>query len=182
MKGLTQMEKNVIEGKVIDVMDRHVIKDDTNPSIDVAKLANKLGFEVRNMEMDDSDDGLIIVGDGVKLICINKDRSVPEKRFIIAHELGHFFLNPKSPIINFREKRHGRSEDENDIDYFAACLLMPKEIFIESYNKVKTLLSLKDDDLSYFDVSKILARLFVVPEMSALRRLKELELITIAEK
>lgn len=59
------------------------------------------------------------------MIGVNHERDLFTKRFIIAHELDHYILHGENkPIFAQREKTHGRTPEENEIDFFAACLLM----------------------------------------------------------
>lgn len=52
----------------------------------------------------------------LRLVILNRRRSETQRRFDLAHELGHFVL-PKSSWHTDAENR------------FASCLLMPKQIF-----------------------------------------------------
>ncbi len=55
------------------------------------------------------------------------------KRFSVAHELGHYFLDghPEAVLANgFHQSQGGfgsRNRHEQEADIFAACLLMPRE-------------------------------------------------------
>jgi Zn-dependent peptidase ImmA (M78 family) len=74
-------------------------------------------------------------------IHINLDNGNTEKskrgRFTLAHELGHFFLDEhrlglKYGLIELHASFHNlnhKSRIEEEADYFASCLLMPKEKF-----------------------------------------------------
>ena len=91
------------------------------------------------------------------------------KRFIIAHELGHYILHCKDEkIYAHRESAHGRSDEENDVDYFAACLLMPANSFKTAFEKTKS--------ISFIEKIKELQRIFDVPFESVVRRIDELGL------
>ena len=94
------------------------------------------------------------------------------KRFIIAHELSHYFLHYKpqqaEPMFMHRENIKGKNEEENDADYFAACLLMPDKMFASDYH-----------DLTHAygaDVAAIkLQRKYRVPMASVKRRIVEIQ-------
>ena len=81
-----------------------------NRSVDVIDVAKRLGFVVGNAVLNEEDDGFIVVEEGKKkimgiktdkLIGVNSDRPLEWKRFIIAHELGHY-------ILHFKEKKSKR--------------------------------------------------------------------------
>ncbi len=59
-------------------------------------------------------------------------------RFTIAHELGHYFLhclaqNREELVI----EREGRNRAETEANWFAEAFLMPREIFVESWNEAE---------------------------------------------
>lgn len=179
MKGLTDMEKQTIRQKAFDLLKKYNI-DATN-GVDVLSLAQKMEFVVGNADIDDNEDGFILVNEDVKeilgvktkkLIGVNVKRDLSEKRFIIAHELGHYILHCQGDrIYAWRESKHGRSDDENDVDYFAACLLMPEHEFIAKYNELKSA-----GNLDQIKIASRLEDIFRVPCLSILRRFEELEL------
>ena len=73
----------------------------------------------------------------------------------------------------FRESEHGRNSQENDIDYFAACLLMPKDAILKESSDIK--------DKNIMEMSRLLADKFSVPIESMIRRLQEVEIIAVNE-
>lgn len=174
MSKLTTIQKSRIEKKVEDILKNYNLDD--AGYVDVLKIAQDNDFLVGNARLKDDEDGFIIVNksekiskyDTHKIIGVNSSRRFVDKRFIIAHELGHFFLNSDEKIYAHREHRIGKSDSENEYDYFAACLLMPKEKFKEAFedamknNKLNVIGSLE----SQFKVSKEVIR----------KRIKELEL------
>ena len=142
--------------------------------VDTVKLAETFDISVAEADLKENEDGFILINvkreDPVKLIVVNKGRMPDKKRFIIAHELGHFRMECEEgghQIYAMRDGGHGRSEEENYIDYFAACLLMPRDIFRAEFDKRKK-------DKSIDEIVKELATLFKVPKESALRRLQEI--------
>lgn len=174
------MEKKEIETKVEEILENfpEVVKD----YIDVLKLAHLNGFTVGSARWSDPNDGFIIVSDKEKiphfdvnrLICVNADRDFFMKRFIIAHELGHFFLSQKEsskeelPLIAKRSSVLGKSPEENEFDYFAACLLLPSEKVLSFSDTVKS--------LSKNSAVRMISSIFMVPAETALRRCKELNI------
>ncbi len=80
---------------------------------------------------------------------MNRKLSFEEKRFAIAHELAHFFLDSNAfsngqikigarfAHIDNRFSSYNRKQTEQEADYFAACLLIPREKLlrdIENFN------------------------------------------------
>ena len=178
------MEKTRIEQKANEILNQYNI--DAENGVDIVELCKRIGFSIFLINnMKETDDGFIIVNNDVdalpgfetnKIIAINAKRSYEEKRFIIAHELGHYVLRRQGQnIIASRENRHGRSSDENDVDFFAACVLMPKDSFVARYNEYK---SAKEHFENVLDIAGRLAKHFGVPMRSAARRMEETELIS----
>lgn len=66
-----------------------------------------------------------------KLIFINETDSLYRQRFTIAHEIGHHVLYD-GDHVDYRTESNW-SEEERNSDEFAACLLMPKEKFLQQY-------------------------------------------------
>lgn len=172
------MEKKKIEETVADVLKTISYKSENGLEVDILEIARKYGFVVGNAFLDDKEDGFIIVDEGRKqvlgietsrLIGVNADNTLENKRFIIAHELGHFLLHYDSredgPMFAHRENVKGKNKDENDADYFAACLLMPQKAFLQQYNRLK--------ESGENEIAGKLAVLFNVPKSSAERRIDE---------
>jgi Zn-dependent peptidase ImmA (M78 family) len=147
-------------------------------------IAKKLGFVVGNAELNDDIDGFIIVDEdkdeilGIntsRLIGVNASKSLEWKRFIIAHEIGHYKLHYNRKADNgmyaHREHKTGKNEKENEADFFAANLLMPSGRFKNKYN------DLKEKGLSIEEIIVLLAEKFVVTRHMAERRIKELSLL-----
>jgi Zn-dependent peptidase ImmA (M78 family) len=171
------LERSAIEKKVNDLLKEQDLLDAS--TIDMSKLAGKLGFKVIELFPSDNVDGFILVQsdqriegqDTTKLIGVNADRDYTMKRFIVAHELGHYFLDYKNePIFAMRESIHGRSDEENSIDFFAACLLMPEKAFTKEFNKL-------DNESALYDKAKKLSERFQVSIEGVIRRFDELNLV-----
>ena len=171
------MEKERIEEKAYELLSEADMRDDV--PVDVVLLAKKLGFAVGTMSSKNNMDGFLLINEkeqdilgskSGKVIGVNAGRSFEKKRFIVAHELGHYKLHYNGQsIFAQRDSNHGRSANENEIDYFAACLLMPADGFTAQYKKVK--------QENPENVINNLAKIYNVPEDSIARRLEELNLI-----
>ena len=151
-------------------------------TIDVVSIASKLGFKVANAILDDDADGFVVVDKNArsilninttKLIVVNNERSIEWKRFIVAHELAHYVLHYDNDndqgIYAHRDHRVGKNKYENDADYFAAALLMPRKVFRRRYQE------LKDNNVTG-DYATILAEKLEVTYIMASRRIQELSL------
>jgi Zn-dependent peptidase ImmA (M78 family) len=82
-------------------------------------------------------DGRIVREGNSAIITVNSGIKYPEqKRFVIAHELGHFFLHPKTHQMESvnQEQINNWSDRQNIEEYeaniFAAELLMPSALFV----------------------------------------------------
>jgi Zn-dependent peptidase ImmA (M78 family) len=141
----------------------------------ISALANLLGIKVgETINIEDNDDGFIYISKDKenKVIGVNNHRSLKQKRFIVAHELGHYFLNYNEndeSLFAFRENKKGKDLIENQADYFAACLLMPADIFSQKY------ISLKKSKMRYSEQEIVneLSDEFCVPNESVIRRIEE---------
>lgn len=107
--------------------------------IDIVSIAFTRGAIVKDELMKGADGRLAALGSS-GFITVRED--IPEegkKRFIIAHELGHYELHRQQvPTITctdkaFREWSY-RNPIETEANYFAAEILMPEEIFKKSIN------------------------------------------------
>lgn len=90
-------------------------------------------------ESIDGAEGRILMNQNSGIITIDSDIDIPaKKRFILAHELGHFELhrgqhsgfNDTDETLNHWYK-HSLIEEEIDANTFAAEYLMPTELFIQ---------------------------------------------------
>lgn len=174
------MDKAMIERKAAETLEK-VNYNDSADSIDVIEVAKKLGFVVGIASVSDDMDGFIIVEEGKeeilgvstdKLIGVNVSKELEWKRFIVAHEIGHYVLHYNRDadhgMYAHREHRKGKNEKENEADFFAANLLMPRERFLKKYNE------LNQKELSYNDLVILLANKFVVTQNMTKRRFQEL--------
>ena len=179
-EGNYTMDKKIIEGKAAAVLEAIGYN---SGELDVINVAHNLGFTVGISALPAWDDGFILV-DNVKehiqrliglltdkAIGVNAERDLQTKRFIIAHEIGHYKLhyNENDGVLYARrEDVKGKDAEENDADYFAACLLMPQKHFKERYDELKGKGLLEDDIIT------LLQKYFNTPYESVKRRLKEI--------
>lgn len=101
--------------------------------VDLISLANILNIEVYEQELENKISGAIRYSKEDKryTILLNKKDNNNRKRFTLAHELGHFFLDKElleSDEIHIDILYRCSDEKEKEIDYFAGALLMPKRL------------------------------------------------------
>lgn len=130
------------------------------PPVDVIKIAKENNIEIFEGDLSGSDEpisGAIRYNKQKNKfeILINKDDSIQQKRFTIAHELGHYYLH-KSILesetihVDMMFKGHSKEFNEKDADYFASALLMNKIALSKYYKKANSMSDLAD----IFNVSK----------------------------
>ncbi len=147
--------------------------------VDIFKVATDLGFDVRGAEFEENLEGLIIVNeyiekiegfDSNKVIAYNCFKDINMKKFIVAHELAHYISEKanaydKKIVIATRDHEDGYSEDreEQQMDYMAASLLIPKNDLYQFLEKNTGI-----------NVSEV-AKRYKVTEEVAQRRIKEVQ-------
>lgn len=128
--------RNSIQKLVDGILDFNVLRRPPIELIgDIMKKRNII-FEERN-EDDSEFYGIYIEINDTKIIFVNSNMYEPRKNFTIAHELGHHYLGhtlTNGAIICDKSaldaSNKERSETEKEADYFASCLLMPKELIM----------------------------------------------------
>ncbi len=115
--------------------------------IDIFKISQRMGFEVYYGDLGKYD-GAMLVDERVKfidgfdtnkIVVVNSKLPYRKSIFTLAHELAHFlvyrWLRPNERLqIEFREhsQKGERDEIENFMDYIAASILMPEDVFKSS--------------------------------------------------
>ncbi len=116
--------------------------------VNLLKIANNNGITVYDADFDKLGNknvsGAIRYIDGKFSILLNKEETEERKRFTLAHELGHFFLdnevlksskihvdtlyriNPEYSYVAHKIDQDAQAKltSESEIDYFAGALLM----------------------------------------------------------
>lgn len=111
----------------------------------IEKIAPFKGAPVRYAELTGCD-GRMVRENGTALITVNESITrLGQRRFIIAHELGHVLMHPnicQMDEVDVRQTRnfnHRQRPEELEANYFAAELLMPKKFFEkDSYGIIPT--------------------------------------------
>lgn len=111
-------------------------------------IAKAVGITVSYGAYGDAFDGLLEHKEGRFHIFCNLDRvetrSSPRARFTLGHELGHYFLDEhRHALESGRTPAHpsfcdfeSKNPVEVEADVFASALLMPKNRFLKSANKL----------------------------------------------
>lgn len=139
---------------------------------DVIALSDRLGIEVYQANMPDSESGYIEYNKETKdtYIVINQNHPITRQRFTVAHELGHY-VNDYENLTEVGRLDRSRSTNkygtEAEADQLAANILMPEDKTRESIDKFNP-----NDSWSY-KIENI-ADQFKVSRPMAIIRLREL--------
>ena len=174
------MAKNDIEKKVDNIISMYSLGI---PGFDLAHfLTDKMGFQIGLQNMEDNTTGILLINDEDfipntqthKLIAINAmlQRSPDfrqRKRFITAHEYAHYILHKPAGHLQYAHRDTDKKDtaQEREADFFARCLLMPRNLV----NEFLSMGSMKN--LSLDEKAMLIARVFNVTFKKAYQRLKE---------
>ncbi len=167
---------------------RSQIKDyDTNRPVPIIDIVKQMGFVIKIAdELPNDDSGVIIIDPELndiignsKCVLISGKIKYGKRRFVLAHEIGHYLFdfdgtNKSRYVHNFvRSYNKCSTEDpaEQKVNQFAAELLMPQDIFVREYKKLKA-----SGSLSLTDVIIKLSEFFETTTKSVEMRIAELKL------
>lgn len=170
-------DNNEIEnlvGEVEDILDLH------GKVFEIGQALNKTGFTIFRSELDENTSGIfacneqfeeLLGKDKKKIVLLNRNKSLENQRFTMAHELGHYIFDYKG---NDYFSKHGSekadTKEEKRASRFAAALLMKKDDFKDSFEALR---------IMGYDLKSIvesLAKEYCVPQTAAARRIEELKL------
>lgn len=170
--GGMSMRNNDIEKIAMNILD---INDFNTVVVDPVKLANSYGIDVKNAKFADGNISGMLKKEHDKItIYVNSSEPIMRKRFTIAHELGHYFLNhlgENDTYINRKSDFFSNNIKESEANAFAAAILMDQFKVKELYNKL---------DYIGVPLDKIILKLsttFKVSKQAVNIRLKKLGLI-----
>lgn len=151
--------------------------------IPIVKIAKKLGFNVYQQDMEKELSGFIAIDPEIKqsmgndkIIVVNVNDEIGHQRFVIAHELAHYlfdFLGEdkySDKTIKFSDTYHKNKHEtpsELRANSFAAAILMPEILFINQYNRAKSI------DKNRMFVIMYLSRFFETTMESIEKRIAE---------
>lgn len=174
------MNKRNIEQKAIYLLESTKY---SSGEVDILTIAQSLGFVVGIAALPSNDNGFILIDHSKKQIYriiglpvhkaigVNVHFDLQTRRFIIAHEIGHYLLHyHDNPYIR-REFLYQVNREEAEADFFASCLLMPQKPFIQRYKELKA------KDLSKEDIITLLQKSFNVSEEKVKQRIINIERI-----
>jgi Zn-dependent peptidase ImmA (M78 family) len=150
----------------------------TEAPVPVSQIAKAKGARIFVDALDGDLSGFLYRDKDQAVIGVNTSHSPARQKFTIAHELGHLLLHDQEQLHvdhGFRVRlrsdlsSQGTDEAEQEANFFAASLLMPKE-FIERDLADKEFVEIFDDD----DFLPGLARKYGVSTQALAIRLKTL--------
>ena len=153
----------------------------TTSSVPIVKILNDAGFRILLQDLPKNTGGYIMMnGDCLerfgsdKIIVLNNSNNANRRRFTLAHEFGHFLLDPNARNVSEFYDAH-ETDDDNDsteqlVSKFAAKLLMPDKLFSKKYN------ALKKKNIEFYDICIALMDFFEVPYKAVTKRIIELGL------
>ena len=166
---ISKERATIIDSQATEVLRSLGYNFEEGQPINIVKAATTLGFFVGTAKMPKNEQGFIAIDNEnkIKAIGLNESCGGDMKRFVLAHELGHFFLHAGDSAVYLRVEKENKEDIEQEADLFAACLLMPKEVFKKRYER------LKNEKYSDNVIASSLALSFKVPYESARRRIYE---------
>ena len=154
---LTNERKIEIEEITINLLNRHNYIDDM---VDIANIVRQQNYNVFIDDLDNNISGY--VDHENREVVLNKNETPERRRFTLAHELGHIILNSNNSIqhrdniLNNQLDIYANDDKEVEANYFAGCILMPRNVFIREFNSIKGDIDYKIQKLAYyFGVSKL---------------------------
>lgn len=190
-----ELTKNIGEIYTIrkaEELARNILKkfgyDELIGATPIVKIARNLGFACLAVEnMPENISGNIFIGGTTEqvyhsgmVIVVSSKENFGHQRFIIAHELAHYFIdylgnkefqNKNLLFSRTYPKENHDSYEEVRADRFAAELLMPSSSFLKQY---VTAMEVSDYNIRY--TISYLANFFQTKESSIKRRIDELTL------
>lgn len=129
---IAQKRIDEIEQKARQVIGNHLGEiEDIDPPIDVARILRKEKIEL-NLASFDNPTIAGMYDKEKKAIYVDFTDKKTRQLFTVAHELGHYYLEPdKETEIFYRHQQNDFSESggaEQEANWFAASLLMPEEL------------------------------------------------------
>lgn len=151
----------LVRANAVNLINKYYIKSPIE--LDIVSLLYAEGLFLKEEELTNCE-GKIIFDDENGIITINsKNKDVKQRRFTIAHEMGHFYNERKTCSANknisyrcsydefYGERRNYQREEY--ANQFAAELLMYDKWFIDYVKGKKMCLNLLKDTAEYFNVS-----------------------------
>ncbi len=125
------------------VQEAYGAEEEITPPINLGKVIKYSGLVVKIGQFDNPD--IIGMYDRKQgAILLLEGDTFPRQAFTTAHELGHFYLHQDKPNEIFYRKDFYLLDDsdktqEQEANWFAASLLMPREVFTFFYKKLSNI-------------------------------------------
>lgn len=125
--------KAIAVAKADDLLNELRIREPSE--IDIERIALFKGAEVRYAPLQGMDGCLVREGESAIITVRSSLRFEGQRRFVIAHELGHFFLHPRTRQVETVDKQQAsnwsekQETEEYEANLFAAELLLPRALF-----------------------------------------------------
>lgn len=157
---LTKQRQNEIDFIIDDIASKTGVFYPKNSLLEIAEASKVKVYVTDLTEIGDNVCGAIMYDDpqtkkGASIF-INKKMPGRRQRFTLAHELGHFFLHNGSVKLRIDDLDYSKDNhnEETEANYFAASLLMPKDILERKIDEGLNIEQLSE----YFDVSEVAVR------------------------
>lgn len=154
---LLKQRQNEIDFIIDDIAAKTGVFYPKNSLLDIAEVSGVKVYVEDLTEIGDNVSGAILYKDPKTKkeasIFINKKMSGRRQRFTLAHELGHFFLHNGEVKLRIDDLDYSKDNhnEETEANYFAASLLMPKDILKRKLDEGLSIEQLSE----YFDVSEV---------------------------
>lgn len=157
------------QSKAQSVLDEYGFKE---PLVDVYRIAQDNDIKIVPIIPDGGGrefSGFLDSNGEKPIIYVNASEPPARQNWTIAHELGHYFLKHKPDHwgIAWRDQTYEEKDQyEQEADFFAACLLIPRAMLTKAMEKYK----LKAEDYT------LLAKMFGVSPRAMKNRIDFLHL------
>ena len=137
-----KMTDLTVENKAREILEKSGLNQSV--PLDPIEIARRYGIEVKNaIFKSENICGILYIKDKTITIYVNKNEPNNRKRFIIAHELGHYFLHhlndSDSLVVEYRtNSNNGDPKKEKEASCFAAALLMDEILVKSLWNDLKS--------------------------------------------
>jgi len=138
MSGKNYAKRQAVKllSKFINDLEDIDVKSNSDFSIDVNHIAEKLNINIILYDFSDGVSGAFFKDHDNLMLGINKSHSEQRQRFTIAHEIGHYVLH-STEFLHYDTKKldeiyfradNVSNQDEVEANHFAAELLMPEKL------------------------------------------------------
>lgn len=153
---LTQQDQKRIESIIEDISFRTGFDYPNSDLLDLARAEDIKVIEGDLTPLGQNISGVIEYDDDElksnPRIFVSAHMSAERKKFTLAHELGHHFLHKgrklRLDVLDY-SKNDKDTKEESEANYFAACLLVPKDLLLKKVGEGASV----EEIARYFHVS-----------------------------